>query len=153
MYDDDDLIIDMLEAGARGYLLKNAHKTEIIEAIETVNLGNPYHCQHTSKKLLNLIKESKYNPYTGKAKSIFIDKEIEIPFETNCFDEITNYKLKGFIMHSGGVFGGHYYAYGTRKINDEIKWFCYNDTNVTEVTIEQVTVESKKAYLFLYSKK
>jgi len=78
MYDDDDLIIDMLEAGARGYLLKNAHKTEIIEAIETVNLGNPYHCQHTSKKLLNLIKESKYNPYTGKAKSIFIDKEIEI---------------------------------------------------------------------------
>ena len=51
MYDDDDLIIDMLEAGARGYLLKNAHKTEIITAIETVNLGNPYHCENTSKKI------------------------------------------------------------------------------------------------------
>ena len=78
MYDDDDLIIDMLEAGARGYLLKNAHKTEIITAIETVNLGNPYHCENTSKKLLKLIKESKYNPYKGKVKPIFLDKEIEI---------------------------------------------------------------------------
>lgn len=78
MYDDDDLIIDMLEAGARGYLLKNAHKDEIIKAIDTVNLGNPYHCQHTNKKLLKLIKESKYNPYSGKPKALFDDKELTI---------------------------------------------------------------------------
>ena len=78
MYDDDDLIIDMLEAGARGYLLKNAHKTEVIAAVETVNMGNPYHCSNTSKKLLILIKNSKYNPYTGKQKSIFSEKELEI---------------------------------------------------------------------------
>lgn len=78
MYDEDDLIIDMLEAGARGYLLKNAHKDEILQAIETVNLGNPYHCENTSKKLVKLISQSKYDPYKGKAKSLFNDKEIEI---------------------------------------------------------------------------
>ena len=30
MFDEEDLIVDMLEAGAKGYLLKNADKTEII---------------------------------------------------------------------------------------------------------------------------
>lgn len=78
MYDDDDLIIDMLEAGAIGYLLKNAHKNEVIAAIESVNSGNPYHCQNTSKKLLHLIKTSRYNPYKGKAKSVFDEKELKI---------------------------------------------------------------------------
>lgn len=78
MYDDDDLIIDMLEAGAKGYLLKNAHKNEVIAAIEMVNKGKPYHCKNTSKKLLQLIKCSKYNPYQGKPKSIFDEKETQI---------------------------------------------------------------------------
>ncbi len=78
MYDDDDLIIDMLEAGASGYLLKNAHKDEVIAAIETVSRGKPYHCENTSKKLLQLIKTSKYNPYQSKPKSIFDEKETEI---------------------------------------------------------------------------
>lgn len=82
-----------------------------------------------------------------------IDKEMEIPFETNCFNENYLYKLKGFIIHLGGVFGGHYYAYGTRKIDNEIKWFCYNDTNVSEVNLDTAIQESKKAYIFLYSKK
>ena len=34
MIDEENLIIDMMEAGAKGYLLKNAHKNEIIEAIK-----------------------------------------------------------------------------------------------------------------------
>src|SRR5437773_3761112 len=36
MFDDENLIVDMLEAGAKGYLIKNAHKHEIISAIKTV---------------------------------------------------------------------------------------------------------------------
>src|SRR5438128_1610998 len=35
MYDDDELIVEMLEAGARGYLIKNAGKEQITEAIKT----------------------------------------------------------------------------------------------------------------------
>lgn len=78
MYDEDDLIMDMLEAGAKGYLLKNAHKDEIIKAIETVNMTNPYYCESTSKKLVRLISQSNYNPYKGRPKQIFNDKELEI---------------------------------------------------------------------------
>ena len=36
MFDEEALIVEMLEAGAKGYLLKNADKKEILEAILTV---------------------------------------------------------------------------------------------------------------------
>src|SRR5579872_5266350 len=40
MFDEENLIVEMLEAGAKGYLLKNADKKEILEAIYTVCEGN-----------------------------------------------------------------------------------------------------------------
>jgi ubiquitin C-terminal hydrolase len=91
-----------------------------------------------------------------KVTQVFIQKittDVEIPFETCCFDDKTTYVLKGFIIHAGGVTGGHYYSYGSRKIDSETKWFCYNDTNVSEVSMDQVIAESKKAYMFLYSRR
>ena len=91
-----------------------------------------------------------------KVTQIFIQKittDVEIPFETCCFDDKTTYVLKGFIIHAGGVTGGHYYSYGSRKIDSETKWFCYNDTSVSEVNTDQVIAESKKAYMFLYSRR
>lgn len=78
---------------------------------------------------------------------------IDIPFETNCFDTNFIYELKGFVIHQGGVLGGHYYSYGLRKINGETKWFCYNDSNVCEVNLETISNESKQAYMLLYSRK
>lgn len=77
MFDDDRLIIDMLESGAKGYLLKNAHKNEVFDAIKTVNKGETYFCKHTSAKLVNLIAKSRYNPYKDMDVS-FSDKELEI---------------------------------------------------------------------------
>src|SRR5258707_9100401 len=55
MFDEEDLIVEMLEAGAKGYLLKNADKREILEAILTVNDGNIFYCKHTSTRLASLI--------------------------------------------------------------------------------------------------
>ena len=78
MFDDDDLIIDMLEAGAKGYLLKNAHKEDIVEAIKTVYKEEPYYCNHTTHKLAQLIAKSKFNPSRKKIKPQFTSKEIEI---------------------------------------------------------------------------
>ncbi len=62
MFDEEDLIIDMLEAGARGYLLKNADKHEVADAIRTVYQEEPYYCKHTSAKLAQMIAKSKFNP-------------------------------------------------------------------------------------------
>lgn len=62
MFDEENLIVDMLEAGARGYLLKNAGKHEIVQAIETVYGGEVFYCGHTSRKLAQLIATSKFQP-------------------------------------------------------------------------------------------
>ncbi|MBK7290109.1 MAG: response regulator transcription factor [Chitinophagaceae bacterium] len=78
MFDDDNLIIDMLDAGAKGYLLKNAHKKEIIEAIRTVNRNDPYYCNHTSAKLAALIATSRFNPNKPVDKIAFNEKELEV---------------------------------------------------------------------------
>lgn len=78
MFDEDDLIIDMLEAGAKGYLLKNSNKEQIGEAIRTVYNGDPYYCKTTSHKLTQMIAKSKFNPYKKKEKIEFTEREIEI---------------------------------------------------------------------------
>jgi Response regulator containing a CheY-like receiver domain and an HTH DNA-binding domain len=78
MFDEEDLIIDMLEAGAKGYLLKNADKNEIIEAIKSVYNQQPYYCRHTSNKLAQLVAKSKFNPYKQKQKPEFNEREIDI---------------------------------------------------------------------------
>jgi len=78
MFDEEDLIIDMLEAGARGYLLKNADKNEIIEAIKSVYQQQPYYCRHTSNKLAQMVAKSKFNPYKQKQKPEFNEREIDI---------------------------------------------------------------------------
>ncbi|OQP49864.1 DNA-binding response regulator [Niastella populi] len=78
MFDEEDLIIDMLEAGARGYLLKNADKNEIVEAIKSVYQQQPYYCRHTSNKLAQMVAKSKFNPYKQKQKPEFYEREIDI---------------------------------------------------------------------------
>ncbi|MGC4036682.1 MAG: response regulator transcription factor [Chitinophagaceae bacterium] len=78
MYDDDHLVIDMLEAGAKGYLVKNASKQEIIEAIHSVYDGGVYYCKHTSAKLTRMIGASQFNPYKMTAVPEFNEKEREV---------------------------------------------------------------------------
>ncbi|HVM88904.1 MAG TPA: response regulator transcription factor [Puia sp.] len=78
MFDEENLIIEMLEAGAKGYLLKNADKREIIEAIEQVYEGNSYYCKHTSAKLARMIVKSSFNPYKKAEKITFTERETEI---------------------------------------------------------------------------
>jgi len=78
MFDEEDLIIDMLEAGAKGYLLKNADKHEIVEAIKSVYNQQPYYCRHTSHKLAQMVAKSKFNPYKPQPRPEFNDRELEI---------------------------------------------------------------------------
>jgi DNA-binding NarL/FixJ family response regulator len=67
MIDEENLIIDMMEAGAKGYLLKNAHKNEIIEAIKEVHNNHIYYCEGTSSKLTRMIAKSDRIPFMKKA--------------------------------------------------------------------------------------
>jgi DNA-binding NarL/FixJ family response regulator len=78
MFDEENLIIEMLEAGAKGYLLKNAHKNEIIAAVESVFNNQTYYCNHTSRKLTKMIAESSFNPNRRISKPEFSEREISV---------------------------------------------------------------------------
>jgi len=56
-FDETNLILDMIEAGASGYLLKNTSKEEIISCIECVIAGKTFYCHETSSKLTALLKQ------------------------------------------------------------------------------------------------
>ena len=47
MFDDDDSVFAAMRAGARGYLLKDADKDELVRAIVAVDRGDfqSHHCQ------------------------------------------------------------------------------------------------------------
>jgi DNA-binding NarL/FixJ family response regulator len=78
MFNDDNLVIDMLEAGARGYLLKNTKKAEVVQAVKDVFEGKTYYCHDTSERLIRMIAENKYIPYRYHSQPNFSRKEIEV---------------------------------------------------------------------------
>ena len=105
MYDDDDLIVEMLEAGAKGYLIKNAGKEQITEAIKTVYNNDPYYCKTTSHKLTSMIAKSRFNPYKKAAKVEFTERELEI-IEQIC-KEMTNKEIGDKLFLSVRTVEGH----------------------------------------------
>jgi DNA-binding NarL/FixJ family response regulator len=78
MFNEEDLIVDMLEAGANGYLLKNAHRDEIVAAVQDVFKGEPYYCRDTTNKLAHMIANSKFNPNKKIEKPVFSANELAI---------------------------------------------------------------------------
>ena len=58
MYNDEDILLDMIRAGAKGHLLKNAQKDEIIDAISSAYKNNRYYCRETLP-ILGKLQENK----------------------------------------------------------------------------------------------
>jgi len=78
MFNDDYLIMDMLEAGARGYLLKNTTRDELLEAVTAVHEGDTYYCAATSVKLARLIADSKFELHKPPPPGCFTNRELQI---------------------------------------------------------------------------
>ncbi len=80
MHEEADYIIKMLEAGASGYLLKNAGREELLTAIHTVAKGDSYFSQKVSATLLQAITRQKENASQKKhtASTTLSDREIEV---------------------------------------------------------------------------
>lgn len=54
MYDDAGHIMEMIEAGVSGYLLKNVNDKELIEAIKVVNEGKLYFSSEVSERITTM---------------------------------------------------------------------------------------------------
>ena len=79
MHEEQDYIVNMLEAGASGYLLKNAGREELLAAIHTVNKGDSYFSQKVSTTLLQAITKQKELPTSHSHRDVPLsDREIEV---------------------------------------------------------------------------
>lgn len=105
MFNDDHLIIDILSAGAKGYLIKNATKQEILDAIKAVYYNQTYYCRSTSMKLARLIANNQFDPNHKSEKDIFSHKEIEI-IQLIC-QELTNKEIADKLCLSSRTVEGY----------------------------------------------
>ena len=78
MHNEDKYIVDMMKAGASGYLLKNAEPEEIIEAIQTVHNKGFYFNEHLSVTLIKQLVGPGHADNVGQQSVELNDREIEI---------------------------------------------------------------------------
>ncbi len=79
MHNEDKYIVDMMKAGASGYLLKNAEPEEIIEAIATVHNKGFYFNEHLSVTLIKqLVGPGSYSDPASQQAIDLNDREIEV---------------------------------------------------------------------------
>lgn len=75
---EDCLITDMLDAGASGYLLKNAHPNEIALAIEKVMQNEMHYSLEVSNKVMALMRRTQSNPMKPLNKPQFSQRELDV---------------------------------------------------------------------------
>ena len=76
MHNNDDYIVNSVENGATGYLLKDTNKEEILKAIETVSSGRKYFPPTISEVIINdLLDKNVGNRKTklGESKNFLAD--------------------------------------------------------------------------------
>jgi len=77
MYDDAGHIMDMIEAGVSGYLLKNVNDKELLEAIRSVAAGKMYFSSEVSEKITALVvRRQQKQDQPEEAK--LTEREIEV---------------------------------------------------------------------------
>ncbi|MBK6264660.1 response regulator transcription factor [Marivirga sp. S37H4] len=59
MIKDSQYVKQMLQAGASGYLLKNAREKEIVEAINTIMKGGTYYAQEATQAIMDFMSKKK----------------------------------------------------------------------------------------------
>ncbi len=78
MSDHETFIIEMMEAGAKGYLLKTTSENEVMHAVQTVYDNGTYYCSSASNKIHGLMANNKFHPFKQSLRPKFTDKEIDI---------------------------------------------------------------------------
>ncbi|NOT36720.1 MAG: response regulator transcription factor [Saprospiraceae bacterium] len=71
MYNEGSFVTEILKNGAKGYILKNTDRLELVKAIETLALGENYYSKEITEILMNKIL--KKNP-VKKSNSFMIPK-------------------------------------------------------------------------------
>ncbi len=79
MHEEQEYIVEMLEAGASGYLLKSTGMEELLTAVRTAAKGDSYFSHQVSATLLQAITRQKATPPSkGNGNIPLTDREIEV---------------------------------------------------------------------------
>ena len=76
-YDEYDCILNMKNAGSKGYVLKNISPRELILAIETVLAGRKYYAREVTEKI-NFYRRKKVKNKTLQEKLGITNRQVEI---------------------------------------------------------------------------
>jgi DNA-binding NarL/FixJ family response regulator len=76
MYDSELALIRLLQAGVKGFMKKDVHPTELLQAIRSVMESGYYYSSHTSSKLAGLFRDM---PGSGNSleKVMLTNQEVE----------------------------------------------------------------------------
>lgn len=74
-YNDDEYVLQVIKAGAKGYLLKQTAATELIKAVREVSRGNPYFSPAISRRLVDENRDGKLD---SKKHGDLTSREIEV---------------------------------------------------------------------------
>ncbi len=77
-YDDDQYIFALLEAGAAGYLLKNVHGRELIDAVRAVYGGESVLHPRVARKVLDRFASGKSKPKPAVLPEQLSEREMEV---------------------------------------------------------------------------
>jgi len=78
MFSDDVYVIDMLQAGASGYVLKNTRYEELIKASRIVLIGGHYFCNDASERIQSFLKLHALSSLKKAQDPVLTEREIEI---------------------------------------------------------------------------
>ncbi len=77
-YDNDEYVFSSLEAGAAGYLLKDVHSREIVEAVRSVYSGESVLYPSIASKVIQRAIGGFVRPTENKLESDLTDREVEV---------------------------------------------------------------------------
>jgi len=97
------------------------------------------------------LKDLKKDLENGKIEEENLKEEQKRILNRKFPKEYYQYKLKGIIVHSGGVDHGHYYSY--IKDNENNSWFEFNDTKVCDFNTKDIPEETYGGVEIQYSEK
>jgi hypothetical protein len=129
-----------------------------------------YKLEATGQEYKNCTRSSQVNyigDYLGMHFKRFdsennkIKDSVQVPFEFDFYPyldaTVTNkneyvYELIGFVVHEGGTGGGHYTAYINYQYGKLLNWYYCNDSNVINVSLENVRQASSTGYMYFYKR-
>ena len=77
-YHNEYLMAEMLDAGAKGFVMKQAHPAELVAAIKSVHNNEYYFCSYSRDTINNLIARKVNNRFAKERKPLLSQREKEI---------------------------------------------------------------------------